>query len=155
MQFKVPQNIDKEDQIVGPLTLVEFSYLAIGGALDILINQTVQGALKFPVMLLISLIALAFTFLKVQDRPLLFFVIAAIDYLMQPKVRVWHKMNDAPIVHHQRPASDKTGVAVPKKAYDPSKIEQLTQVLDARGHTTAAPAAPAPQVFANVDATKL
>ena len=31
MRYKVPQNIDMEDRIVGPLTMVQFVIVMIGG----------------------------------------------------------------------------------------------------------------------------
>lgn len=138
MQYKVPQNIDKPDQIVGPLTLVQFSYLAIGGALDILLNQTFTSALKYPFIFIISAVALGFAFLKIQDRPLQFFISASISYLFQPKTRIWHKMNDRPIFQLNK-AAPKQEKKAPSKTYNPKDIENISQVLDAHGKVAEKP----------------
>ncbi len=138
MQYKVPQNIDKADQIVGPLTLVQFSYLAIGGALDILLNQTITSGLKYPFILIISVVALAFAFLKIQDRPLQFFIKASISYMLQPKTRIWHKMNDRPIFQLNKAVPQKVA-KVASKIYNPKDIEDIAQVLDAHGRVEKKP----------------
>lgn len=151
MQFKVPQNIDKEDQIVGPLTITQFSYVAIAGALDVLINQSVAGPVKYLLIGIISLIGLAFAFFKIQDRPLLYFVAAAISFAMQPKTRVWHKMNDRPVLQIQKNAAKAVSSIAPKKAYDPKRIAELTKVVDREANAPAK----TPTVFDNVDSSSL
>ncbi len=138
MQYKVPQNIDKPDQIVGPLTLVQFSYLAIGGALDILLNQNTNSSLKYPVIFIISAIALGFAFLKIQDRPLQFFISASISYLFQPKTRIWHKMNDRPIFQLNK-ATPKPVTKAPAKIYNPKDVANISGVLDAHGRVAEKP----------------
>lgn len=160
MQFKVPQNIDKEDQIVGPLTLTQFSYLAIGGALDVLINQATHGALRVLIIGVISIIALSFAFLKIQDRPLLYFVAAAIHFALQPKMRVWHKMNDRPVLQMQQKPQVTAASTPQKKALDPQELAQVTKAVDTRGHLekqpTPSPAVNTPSVpFENVDTSRL
>lgn len=144
MQFKVPQNIDKADQIVGPLTLVQFSYLAIGGALDILLNQTFTSALKFPFILMISVVALAFAFLKIQDRPLGFFITAGINYFRQPKTRIWHKVNDHPIFQLDKIAPPQANLDHLAKPLDQDKVKNLSAVLDAHGRSDGNADKPAP-----------
>lgn len=151
MQFKVPQNIDKEDQIVGPLTITQFSYVAIAGALDVLINQSVPGVAKYLLMGVISLTGLAFAFLKIQDRPLLYFVAAFFSFATQPKTRVWHKMNDRPVLQFQKNAPTAVSAVAPKKAYDPKRIAELQKVVD-RGPNTEAKT---PMPFDNIDANTL
>jgi len=147
MQYKVPQNIDKPDQIVGPLTLVEFSYLAIAGALDVLIFQTIKGTFAILLIGIISIIALAFAFLKIQDRPLLYFISNAILFATNPKTRIWLKVSDSPVLKAST-APVKVDTLPAKKGFDPSQISKLSQTLDSRG--PAKTEQPPAQVFKNI-----
>jgi len=132
MQFQVPQNIDMEDKLVGPLTLTQFLYLLGGGLLIYLLFHALARD-YFGVFLLlaipIGLIALALTFLKIQEQPLSHFVAAGIKYLGQPKVRLWQRRTyREPIL--TAPLKEEKKVAEPEKHVDKSALEQLAYKLD-------------------------
>ncbi len=144
MQYKVPQNIDKQDKIVGSLTLIEFSYLAIGGAVDFLINQSISGPMRIILMLIVTGLAAALAFLKIQDKSLLTFIRNMIQFSFTPKSRVWDKNAPKSVVNI---VSKPTIVnELPKKFYDPNKVHELSQAIDTRGGTEEAPE----KVFNNV-----
>ena len=148
MQYKVPQNIDKEDEIVGPLTLVQFSYVAIAGAIDFLIFKALPGFLGILIILPITLIGVAFAFVKIQDRPLLVFIQSFVNYTRKPKIRVWQKISDRPILKEKAPSTPTDSATVAPKAYDKAKIAKLSAMLDARGHSASQTA---PQPFSNIN----
>ena len=52
MQFQVPQGIDMEDKIVGPLTLIQFLYLLVGGVIDYLLFLNLKGNFIFWILAL-------------------------------------------------------------------------------------------------------
>ena len=92
MQFQVPQNIDLEDKIIGPLTLIQFIYVLAGAVAVYLLYLSFGTELIFWVLgIPTGLIALAFAFFKVQDQPLSHFIKAGLIYLGRPKKRVWQK----------------------------------------------------------------
>lgn len=94
VQYKVPQNIDMEDRIFGPLTLFQFLSLLIGGMVVyvlFLALRNVSLPIFFIAGLPIALVTLAFTFVRVQDRPFPTFLGYFILYLLNPKRRVWAK----------------------------------------------------------------
>lgn len=96
MNFQVPQFIETEDQIVGPLTLREFLYLAVGGglifALFFFLNFIPWMFLSF----LIGSIAASFAFLKVNGRPLAVAFTAAINFYWNPRLYLWNRENQTP-----------------------------------------------------------
>jgi len=152
MQYKVPQNIDKEDQIVGSLTLIQFSYLAIGGALDFLVYKAMGGFFAYLLMTIITLPALALAFLKIQDQSLMHFIAAALDYSRRPKTRVWDKLSDRPILQVQPKAAVKKDLSQSThKEFNSQKVAELSNVLDSGGpaENTEPPAQAMP--FKNVD----
>lgn len=89
MQYQVPQFIDIEDRIIGPLTLKQFLYLA-GAAAIMLINWFL---FTFFFWLLLSIpvvaIALAFAFLKINGCPFIFFIFSFFAYIFRPRLYVW------------------------------------------------------------------
>lgn len=136
MQFKVPQNIDMADRIVGPLTMVQFLYLLVGGIIVYFLFSTiapVNGGLFLLTSAPIAVFSLAMAFLKVQDQPFPKFVKAFLIYLLRPKIRLWHKDGlslSMKIVPEAKKDSDKPIVA---KKIEKSQLEQLTQLMDTGG----------------------
>ncbi len=150
MQYKVPQNIDKEDQIIGPLTLLQFGYLAIAGAIDFLSYKSLPFLLSLVIIVPLTLIALALAFVKVQDQPLIGFILALFSFARNPKVRVWKKISERPIMKEEAAPKPKP-VVVPKKAFDQQKISNITQILDTHGSATPIPPPAPPSPFKNMD----
>ncbi len=132
MQFKVPQNIDMADRIVGPLTLVQFLYVLVGGIVIYFLFSTigpVQPTLFLGLSVPIGLFFLALAFLKVQDQPFPKFVSAFFIYLFRPKARIWYKEGFDPqlIITSMQPDKKK---AVEHKTIKKSQLDRLVQVLD-------------------------
>ncbi len=98
MRYKVPQKIDMEDRIVGPLTLAQFLYVMIGGMLIyacyqvfIFDNPIVFWVLSVP----IAIITVSMAFLKIQEEPFPKFLIHTLLFLTRAKKRVWMKGDTA------------------------------------------------------------
>lgn len=95
MQYKVPQNIDIEDKIVGPFTMKQFVYLLVGAFIIYgIYNYLSKGYDNFmPLFIIlalpIGLIAFAFVFVKINDRPFEQFIANLILFMKTPKKRIW------------------------------------------------------------------
>lgn len=137
----MPQNIDLEDKIVGPLTMTQFVYVLAGGLIDYLLFQSLaqQSFALFLVLAIpISLIALAFAFLKIQEQPLTHFFLAWITYLGKPKKRIWKRDNSFTPILTAPPKSNKSEtVIIPKHHLEKSELEQLAYSLDMPTQATA------------------
>lgn len=133
MQFKVPQNIDMADRIVGPLTLVQFLYVLIGGIVVYFLFTTIapiSGTLFLLSALPVAVFSLALAFLKIQDQPFPKFVGSFIFFLVRPKVRIWHKEGISAglkIVPDVKKMGDDP---VQGKKIKKSELEKLIQVMD-------------------------
>lgn len=132
MQFKVPQNIDMQDKIIGPLTLSQFFYLLFGGlVVYILFNKLVLNGLSFLFFILaapIAVFSIAMAFFKVQDRPFPSFFMAFVTYLRQPRARVWQHYR-APTKSKVAPTETKK-TEVTKKEFDTVRVNELATLLD-------------------------
>ncbi len=132
MQYKVPQNIDKPDQILGTLTLVQFTYLAVGGALIVVINQISNVLLNRLLMIIDAAVFLSLAFLKIQDQPLISFMLSVFKYAKSPKTRAWNKISTKPIIN-QTTEQEKT-TATPHKTLNYDKLLEATEKIDTRGN---------------------
>lgn len=132
-QYKVPQNIDLPDKIVGPLTILQFGYLLIGGMISFALIKT--GNLIVIVLIAIPLIllSLALAFLKIQNQSFGKFFINLIIFTFNPKARVWHKGKSS------LPASIKPGSSTPApgelqiitpKRLDKKSLAEVSKKLD-------------------------
>lgn len=91
MQFQVPQFIETEDKIIGPLTIKQFGYLLIGGALSFA-TFFFLNPLPWVIFTVVTMTAFSvFTFLTVNGRPLSTVTFMAISYYWKPKMYIWKK----------------------------------------------------------------
>jgi hypothetical protein len=91
MQFKIPQFIEIEDKIIGPLTLRQFLYLLGGGGLlAILWFYLTLGAFLL-IGIPIGVLSLGLAFYKVNGRPLVYVLGSLIKYLTKPRLYLWKR----------------------------------------------------------------
>ena len=90
-QFTVPQFIDVEDKIFGPLSLKQFIYL-LGGAAALFILFVF---LPFFLFILLAIpvggFAAALAFYKVNNQPFIKVVANAISYYTGSRLYIWRK----------------------------------------------------------------
>lgn len=96
MRYQVPQFIEIEDKIFGPLTIKQFIYLAGGAAVSYLIYYALEK-ISVPFFLIVILIlpvagfAVALAFYKPNGKPFISVVESAIKYYMGGKLYLWKK----------------------------------------------------------------
>lgn len=103
-KFIVPQFIDNEDKILGPVTVRQF-VLSLAGAFAIFLEYRL---LTLPYFILFGLLTAgivgAFGFLKVNGQPFHIFFLNAVQTLLRPALRVWDKNpTDAELRYFIRP----------------------------------------------------
>jgi len=90
MQFHVPQFIDVEDKIFGPLTFKQFVYLAGGVGLCVVVYALIPIAIiSWPLMALIVGFSLALAFYQVNNKPFISLLQAAFQYITNPRLFLW------------------------------------------------------------------
>ena len=130
MRFQVPQFIEVEDKIFGPLTLKQFIYLAGGGGLSFVVYAFTNSLLvsALPIIVIMSVSA-ALAFYKINKRPLILVLESAFKYYIGNKLYLWKKENKAPTATPDADTmSNYSKVIVPKIAE--SKLKDLTWSLD-------------------------
>ena len=127
MRFLVPQFIDVEDKIFGPLTLKQAIYVA-GGAGVVLAIFTRFGF--FWAVLLgapVGILAFALAFVKVNNRPFYLVVYAAVTYITHNKLYLWKKLPKKKEMQPEIPAAapEQTTPSITR-----SKLRELAWSLD-------------------------
>lgn len=133
MQYKVPQNIDIEDKVIGPLTLKQFIYLMVGGGILFVIRFSLPEALGFlfmPIALLVGGFFIALAFFRPGDRPFEVYLFSIITTLTRPKKRIWKKTANRPSL---QPAAGSMQEKTAEKKVTSEDLERLAFIVDSGG----------------------
>lgn len=91
MNFQVPQFIEVEDKIFGPLTFKQFIYLAGGAGAIFIIYTLLPLWLGVWIMIPVALLALALAFYKINNRSFIYVLEASFRYFLGTKLYLWQK----------------------------------------------------------------
>jgi len=93
MQFKVPQFIEHEAKIFGPLTFKQFIVVGFAGLISLVLFFTIGE--NFFLWLVISGIiigtSLSLVFVQVEGLPLISLIGKSIGFFIEPRVYIWKK----------------------------------------------------------------
>lgn len=90
-QYQVPQFIEIEDKIFGPLTLKQFLYVAGGFGLCLALFTLLPLWLAIPLMLPVAILAGALAFYEVNGRPFIHAMEHAFSYFFGSKLYLWQQ----------------------------------------------------------------
>jgi len=89
-EYKVPQDVEADDKLLGPFTFRQFIYLVIAAALvglAVILFRIAIPLCILPVPLIIFLVILALPIKK--DQPMETYIRAVVDYHLKPHTRIW------------------------------------------------------------------
>lgn len=129
MRFQVPQFIEVEDKIFGPLTFKQFIYLGGGFGFLLMANVFLPLFLAILVSAPIIAFAAALAFYKVNDRPFVHIVRSAINYAGSSKLYIWKKKQPKPKKHQKQQESTAKEIPFIPKLSE-SKLKDLAWSLD-------------------------
>ena len=127
MEYQVPQFIEVESKIVGPLTLKQFIYIAGGAGLCILFFVYLPIIFAFLLSAPIAALAVALSFYKVNGKPFADVLEAGFNYYTNAKFFLWK---------HQTKPNSKTVESPAAPQREPSskltrgKLSELAWSLD-------------------------
>ncbi len=100
MRFEVPQFIEVEDKIVGPLTWRQFIYVAGGAGLLTVFYFTLPFIFFVIVGGPVGALAGFLAFHRINNRPFSVFLESAFNYVRNSKLYLWKKEQEQTIVSH-------------------------------------------------------
>jgi len=134
-QFTVPQFIDVEDKIIGPITTRQF-VIMLSGFLIIGISYKI---FDFSLFITLSVIIFVFcgtiAFAKVNGRPFHYFILNLAQTFKKPRLRVWRNdMNKTKADYERSEEKEIKEVPIaPAKHTTTSHLAELALVVDTRG----------------------
>ncbi len=130
-QFTVPQFIDVESKIIGPITTRQFLIFLGVGIFIALFYKIFDFTLFLVTSIPLFLISTLFAFFKVNGQPFHLFVLNVIQTWRRPGLRVWNNKLDPVEVEMQNYVfSEKIPV---KEFYHRSRLAELSLIVDTAG----------------------
>lgn len=91
MKFEVPQFVDVEDKIFGPLTWKQFVYLAGGGGAGFMLFLLLPFVLFVLIGGPIIALTVGLAFYQVNNRPLSLMIESVVTYFTRERLYLWKK----------------------------------------------------------------
>jgi hypothetical protein len=131
MRFEVPQFIDIEDKIFGPLTFKQFIYLLGGGALSYISFKLIPSPFWIIFVAAFAGMGLALAFYKINNRNFLEIITSYIAFQFKGKIYIWKRALASSVPKREVP---KPVEKVPEKIFNEDTVTDLAQNLDILDH---------------------
>lgn len=135
-QFVVPQFIDVEDKIIGPVTTRQFIILLVGVLMIFVAYKLADITLFIFLLILIGGSSLILAFVKINGQPFHYFILNITQTLRRSNLRIWNKIysRDELVVLQKEGrvvVMEKTA-AIPRLSYN--RIRDLSLVVNTGGY---------------------
>ena len=126
MKYQVPQFIEVEDKIIGPLTIKQFVYLVGGAGMSFIIYTFITFYIAIILIAIVVPLSIALAFYKINNKPFIDFLESAFIFYTKKNLYIWKK-ETKPIEKHEVQATTEQ-VYVPRLS--DSKLKELSWTLD-------------------------
>ena len=127
MRYQVPQFIEIEDKIIGPLTIKQFVYLVGGAGMAFIIYTYVYIYIALLFIAVVIPLSLALAFYKPNNKPFIDFLESAFLFYTKQNLYIWKK-EEKKIIEKSPEARENAQVYVPRLS--DSKLKELSWTLD-------------------------
>lgn len=132
MMFNVPQFIDVEDKIAGPLTWRQLLWMIGMGATLLVFFNLLDSSLFFVLAVPIVLLFVGLAFYRPNGIPLIVYIFHAILFIFRPKISVWERpVRRIPVT--KEPEKKVSALPSSEKHLTAEKLKELAQILDNHG----------------------
>lgn len=140
MQFVVPQFIEAESKVIGPISVRQFIILLVTFGIIYIEFEL----FSFVVFAIIALFTFAFgavlAFAKVNSQPFHTFILSLIQTLKRPSLAIWHHETTMKTVEKKgrkdKKDKKKNAPFVPKTNVSTSNLAELSLIADTSGRYT-------------------
>jgi len=131
-QFVVPQFIDVEDKILGPITVRQFVLIVTGGIIEFLSFRFGDiGFFLLMTVIVLSIVGL-FGFVKVNGAFFHHFLLNLAASFKKPALRVWNKNFREEIILEAKTETHRKSYT-PKGPLSASRLSELSLIVDTHG----------------------
>lgn len=128
MRYQVPQFIEVEDKIIGPLTIKQFVYIVGGAGMAFIFYTYLPIYIAvIPIAIIIPL-SLALAFYKKNNKPFIDFLESAFLFYTKQNLYIWKKQDKKAIATTAPATTDAAQIYVPRLS--DSKLKELSWSLD-------------------------
>ncbi len=132
-RFIVPQFIDAEDKIFGPVTVRQFIIVIIGFLFIFIAYKLSDFALFALEAFIITSVTLLFAFVKFNGAPFHVFFGNFLNTFTKAKIRVWMKEYIAVAEFKSKNEEKKEEYIKPKPLANSGKLSELSLIIDTGG----------------------
>ena len=130
-QFLVPQFIDVESKIIGPITTRQFLIMMVAGMLDFIFYKIFYFNTFVIIALFVTAIFGIIAFFKVNGMPFHYFFLNLVQTLRRPRLRIWGKEVITALPKEEKVEVKKEFIA--KEPIAGSKLSSLALVVNTGG----------------------
>lgn len=135
MEFTVPQFIEREPKVIGPLTFKQFVFLAIPGGISFCLYFII-GKKNFPLFVVAAAILMlggvAFGFVKIRGYPISIFLKNIFTFSLAPKIFVWRRKTLPPKIKKVEKIEEKKVVEPLLKIAEKSHLQKLSTQVETK-----------------------
>ena len=133
-QFVVPQFIEVEDKIFGPVTVRQFLILLAGGLICFVAYRYGDIALFATTLAIVGGLSLIFAFIKINGQPFHYFLLNILQTTRRPGLRVWRKSYNKEELNYLRNLKpDEIEVREAKKPAKSARMRDLALIVNTGG----------------------
>ena len=134
--YKVPQDVEAEDKLLGPFSFRQFVYLVIAviaGGLAYFLGRLFLPLFVIPVPLAILFLILSLPLKK--DQPMEVYLGAILSFYLKPRLKIWQQDGIENIVEMTNELADKDLVSLRDLTNEQAqeRLSFLSQVVDTEG----------------------
>jgi hypothetical protein len=128
MIFNVPQFIDIEDKIVGPLTAKQLGWLAAGSVVLLFLYGLFDKSTFILLGIIDAIFFGALAFYRPYSQPLIKFIMSSILFATRPKMYIWRRIPEK--IQSRVEKKSKNTQVTTKKEFNAQKVADISRLLD-------------------------
>ena len=133
MRFTVPQFIEMEAKIVGPLTFRQFIFIGIAGGICFVLYFTFPFSLFLLATIVLGSGAVAFAFLKIGGRGLPTILGNFLKFSLAPKIYLWGKKEvPVEVFKKEMAKAEEKKEELPLKIAEKSRLKKLRTQIETK-----------------------
>lgn len=136
MQYSVPQFIEVESKVIGPISIRQFIILLVTVGVIFIFYELFSFTVFIIPGILTLTIGVVFAFAKINSQFFHVFILSVIQTLKRPKLSVWQHDTSKYVVEktgRNDNAKERTVAFKPKLSASPSQISELSLIMDSGG----------------------
>lgn len=127
MRYQIPQFIEIEDKVIGPLTIKQFIYLVGGAGMSFIFYTFLPIYISVILIAAVVPFSAALAFYKINNKPFIDFLESAFMFYMKGNLYIWKKEEKKP--EAKKAESNETQqIYVPRLSE--SRLKELSWTLD-------------------------